>query len=151
MEHVHNITGFVPRMVNMCPRSCIAYTGAYELLEKCPYIPTGKAIYNEKRYREPTLSGHLNPRAQVQILPVMATIRAMFANAETANLLQHCNACLQAALHIVRTAATRKYSDFGDSQLHLIQHNDFHLFQDTQDIGFALSNRWCTINHEEAI
>ena len=137
-----DLTGFVPRMVDMCPRSCIAYTGTYESLEKCPYTHTGtgKGVCNEKRYHEPTRSGRLNPRAQVQILPVMATIHAMFANAETANLLRHRDSCLRAALHIVGTAATiRKYSDFGDSQMHLIHHNNFHMFQDPRDIAFALS------------
>jgi len=139
---VQDLTGFVPHMVDMCLQSCITYTGTYKSLEKCSYIytGTGKWICNEKHYHEPTRSGRLNPRAQVQILPVMATIHAMFANAETANLLWHCNSCLQAVLHIVRTAATiQKYSDFSDSQMHLIHHSDFHLFQDPQDIAFALS------------
>jgi len=83
----------------------------------------------------------------------MATIRAMFANADTASLLRHRDFCLQAALHIVGTAATRKYSDFGDSQVHVMQQRNFHLFQDPRDIAFALStdDRWSSINHEEAI
>jgi len=141
-----DLTEFVPRMVDMCPRSCIAYTGPYESLLECPYIHAGKGVCNEKRYREPKpASGRLNPsrglraRAQVQIHPVMATICAMFANAETASLLRHRDSCLQAALHIVGTAATRKYSDFGDSQVHLMQRSDFHLFQDPRDVAFALS------------
>lgn len=136
-----DLTEFVPCMVDMCPRSCIAYTGAYESLLECPYIHTGKGVCNEKRFHETKSSGRLNlkPRTQVQILPVMATIRAMFANAETASLLRHRDSCLQAALHIVGTAATRKYSDFGDSQVHLMQRSDLHLFQDPRDVAFALS------------
>ena len=140
-----NLTEFVPRMVDMCPRGCIAYTGAYELMKKCPYIHTGKGTdrrvgtCNEMRYHKPTPTGRLNPRVQVQILPVMVTIRAMFANAETAGLLRHRDSCLQTALHIVGTTATRKYTDFGDSQLHVMQYKDFHLFRDPRDNGFALS------------
>jgi hypothetical protein len=134
-----DLTEFVPCMVDMCPRSCIAYTGAYESLLECPYIHPGKGVCNEKRFHGPTSSGRLKPRAQVQILPVMATIRAMFANAETASLLRHRDSCLQAALHIIGTVATRKYSDFGDSQVHVMQRSDFHLFQDPRDIAFALS------------
>lgn len=134
-----DLTEFVPRMVDMCPRSCIAYTGAYENLLECPYIHAGKGVCNEKRFHEPTSSGRLKARAQVQILPVMATIRAMFSNADTASLLRHRDSCLQAALHIIGTAATRQYSDFGDSQVHLMQRSDFHLFQDPRDVAFALS------------
>ncbi|KIM35113.1 hypothetical protein M413DRAFT_79727, partial [Hebeloma cylindrosporum] len=133
------LTGFVPCMVDMCPRSCIAYTGPYDLLSECPYIHSGKGVCKEPRYREPTSSGRLNPRAQVQILPVMATIRAMYANADTSRLLRDRDSCLQAALHIVGTAATRKYSDFGNSQVHLMQQSDLGLFQDPRDIAFALS------------
>ena len=132
------LTDFVPRMVDMCPRSCIAYTGVYESLKKCPYVH-GKDICNEQRYHDPTSSGRLIPRAQVQILPVMATIRAMFANAETGRLLCNRNSCLQAALHLVGTAATRKYSDFGNSQVHVMQHNKLGLFQDPRDVAFAIS------------
>jgi hypothetical protein len=69
----------------------------------------------------------------------MATICAMFANAETASLLQHCDSCLQAALHIIGTVATQKYLDFGDSQVHIMQRSDFHLFQNPRVIAFALS------------
>ena len=134
-----DLTEFVPCMIDMCPRSCIAYTGAYESLSECPYIHPGKGVCNEKRFHKPTSSGRLKPRAQVQILPVMETIRTMYANAETASLLRNRDSCLQAALHIVGTAATRKYSDFGDSQVHVMQRRDFHLFQDPRDVAFALS------------
>ena len=133
-----DLTGFIPHMVDMCPRSCIAYTGAYASLEKCPYN-RGNDLCNEPRYHKPTSSGRLKPRAQVQILPVMAKIRAMFANADTAKLLRHRDSCLQSALHLVGTAATRKYSDYGDSQVHVMQHTELGLFQDPRDIAFALS------------
>jgi len=129
---------FVPRMVDMCPRSCIVYTGVYESLEKCPYVH-GKDICNEQCYHDPTSSGHLIPRAQVQILPVMATIHAMFANADTGRLLCNCDSCLQAALHLVGTAATWKYSDFGNSQVHVMQHDKLGLFQDPWDVVFTIS------------
>src|SRR6266567_4913254 len=69
----------------------------------------------------------------------MATIRAMFANADTAKLLRHRDSCLQSALHLVGSAATRKYSDYGDSQIHVMQHDALGLFQDPRDIAFALS------------
>ncbi|KAJ3511897.1 hypothetical protein NLJ89_g3836 [Agrocybe chaxingu] len=68
----------------------------------------------------------------------MATIHAMFANVETSELLRHRDLCLQQALLLVGTAA-RKFSDYGNSQVHVMQHQDLGLFQDPQDVAFALS------------
>lgn len=110
----------------------------YESLEKCPYVH-GKEICGERHYHDPTSSGCSVLRAQVQILPVMATIRAIFANADTGRLLCNCDSCLQAALHLIRTAATWKYSDFGDSQVHVMHHDKLGLFQDPWDVAFAIS------------
>ncbi|EDQ98532.1 uncharacterized protein LACBIDRAFT_299512 [Laccaria bicolor S238N-H82] len=45
------LTGFYPKKVDMCPKSCIAYTGEYKDLDKCPYTfsqakePCGMAHY----------------------------------------------------------------------------------------------------------
>lgn len=135
------LTEFIPKKFDMCPRSCIAYTGKYETLLHCPYIPSGKgAACNEPRYHPQTVSQRrLRPRAQVQILPVMATVRAMFANAETSTLLRNRDSCLQKALHLIGTVATRKYSDYGNSQVHIMQYLNLDLFHDPRDIGFALS------------
>lgn len=134
-----SLTGFISRKIDMCPRSCIAYTGPYKQMDRCPYIhqnAKGQPC-NEARYRTMP-SGRLKAWAQVQILPIMATIRAMFANADTSRLLRLRDSCLQQALHVVGTAVT-KYSDFADLQVHCIQHKHLNLFQDPRDIGFALS------------
>ncbi len=102
------------------------------------FIPVEKTHCGEARYRT-TSGGHLKPRAQVQILPVMSTIRAMFANVDTAKLLRHRDSCLQEALQLVGAAAKRTYSDYGDSQVHLVQHDHLGLFKDPRDVGFSLS------------
>jgi hypothetical protein len=138
-----NLTGFFPRQVDVCPKSCIAYTGSYKDLEKCPYISSqAKIPYGMARYRGST-SEKQKPRAQVQILPVMATIRALFSNADTSRLMRHRDSCLKEALHLVGTAATsqniRKYSNYGNSQIHQIQHEILGLFKDPRDVAFALS------------
>ncbi|KAF8867460.1 hypothetical protein BD779DRAFT_1390034, partial [Infundibulicybe gibba] len=79
------LTGFSPQKVDMCPKSCIAYTGKYESKDKCPFVHPRRGVCGEMRYK--TVAGKQQPRAQVQILPVMATIRAMFLNAETSSEL----------------------------------------------------------------
>jgi hypothetical protein len=44
-------------------------------------------------------------------------------------------------LHLIGTAAaaTKTFSNFGDSQMHTIHHKHLNLFQDSHDIAFALS------------
>jgi Transposase family tnp2 len=137
------LTGFYPKKVDMCPKSCIAYTGEYKDLDKCPYIPNqAKEPCGMARYKEGGKPGTKKPRAQVQILPVMATIRALYANADTSRLLRERDSRLKEALHLVGSAtqmATRKFSDYGNSQVHVIQHQHMGLFKFIKDIALALS------------
>lgn len=82
------LTDLIPLKVDMCPHSCIAYTGEFEVLESCPYIHKG-VICGEPRYQaKATPTEEDKPRAQMLALPVTPTIRAMFANVETSNLLR---------------------------------------------------------------
>jgi hypothetical protein len=82
--------------------------------------------------------------AQVTILPVMNTIKALFSNAEISHSIQHHDQCLKSALDIVGhlvsgdTTTPRTYCDFGDSAIHEY-HYRLGLFQDCRDIAFVLS------------
>lgn len=136
-----SLTGFHPLKVDMCRKSCIAYTGAYQDLDACPHISTSGVLCGEPRFK--TGSGQRKTRkpiAQVTVLPVMETIKALFANSESAHKIRHRDACLKAALNAVGNAVSqRKYSDFGDSSIHQYHHDHLHLFQDSRDIALALS------------
>jgi hypothetical protein len=111
------VTQLKPSKLDVCPHSCLAYTGVFKGLSSCPYIHPISGYCGQPHYRSKTrTSTRKQPRAQMMYLPVMATIRAMFANAETSRLLRHRDRCLQEALHLVATApASHKYSDFADS------------------------------------
>jgi hypothetical protein len=125
----------------MCPASCIAYTECYENYDTCPY-PLGKNILCGKpRYKtQATSFGKKKPYAQVITLPIIPTIKALYANAETSILLRQRDTHLKQALHLVYTAShTKTYSDFSDSHVHCMHHESMGLFKDKQDIAFALS------------
>jgi len=134
------LTDFLPIKVDICPQSCIAYTGEYENMTSCPHVRDGK-MCGQQRYKERKKQFAPNkPRAQMMHLPVMATIKAMFANEETSGLLRHRDKCLQQALHIMATASgAHKYSDFADSKVHMHHYQSMDLFQDSRDIAFAIS------------
>jgi hypothetical protein len=128
---------FHPKKIDMCRKSCIAYTGAYKDLDMCPFVSMTGTKCGEPRF---TSGAKKRPVAQVTILPVMETIKALFANSESVHQICHRDACLRAALQAVGTAATMpRYSDFGDSVIHQYQHNNLHLFQDSRNIALALS------------
>lgn len=137
-----SLVNFRPQNIDMCPRSCIAYTGKYQELVRCPYIPSGKNIpCNEPRYCQTSKSSRvLKPRAQVQILPIMARIQAMYANATTSAMMRNRDACLQQALLLMATASGKRlYSDYGNGQVHVMQHEQLSLFKDSRDVALALS------------
>jgi len=107
------LADFEPDKIDMCPKSCIAYTGEFEDMKFCPYVRAGKQC-GELRYQTKRSPNAQNkPRAQMMCLPFISTIKAMFANTETSALLRHRDKCLQKALHLVATASqTVQYSDF---------------------------------------
>lgn len=130
-----SLTSFSERKIDMCPRSCIAYTGEYQNLQKCPYVHKKHGLCNEARFQK-TPSGKFKPRAQVGILPVMDTFKAMFSSADSSYALQYRDRALKHALHLTGSAL---YSDYGNSGIHKIQHQKMGLFQDPRDIALALS------------
>ncbi|KAI0054679.1 hypothetical protein BV25DRAFT_1770439, partial [Artomyces pyxidatus] len=136
------VTGLQPILVDICPKNCVAYTGEFSELKMCPYIRDGKTC-NQPRYKmkkSPTAKDR--PRAQMMCLPVIATIKALFANEDTAQQMRHRDKCLQEALHILASASgadKRKYSDFGNSSVHLHHVSEMNLFKNPCDVAVAIS------------
>jgi hypothetical protein len=57
-------------------------------------------------------------------LPIIPTIKALYANAETSTLLRQRDTYLKQVLHLVYTAShTKTYSDFSDSRVHCMHHD----------------------------
>lgn len=137
-----SITGLSPASVDICPHSCIAYTGKFSDLDTCPYLRE-KKICGQPQYR-PQTSGRQKPRSQMMTLPVMATIKAMYANEEASHLLRHRDRCLKRVLDVAAYAAGQKrtYSDFCDSDVHLFlgSKDGRNLFQDPRDVALAVSS-----------
>ena len=109
-------------------------------MESCPHMQDGK-VCGQSRYKPKLKVAKMNkPRAQMLSLPIMATIKAMYANSETSTLLRHRDKCLQQALHLFHTASqTYRYSDFCDSQVYMHHYTQMGLFKDSRDVALALS------------
>lgn len=78
------LTGFHATKVDMCPKSCITYTGDYEHLDKCLYKSSAGPICDTPIYQKSS-KGIKKPIAQVEILLIIDTVRALYANAETSS------------------------------------------------------------------
>ncbi|KAF8814892.1 hypothetical protein BYT27DRAFT_7081185, partial [Phlegmacium glaucopus] len=125
--------------VDMCPSSCIAYAGEYKDHITCPFIGKGKTPCGKAHYK-PCSGKKPKPCAQFSILSISAIIKALHANAETAQLLRHRDAIMKEAIHLVYTASQMKtFSDFSDGYVHCMQHEVKGLFKYPRDIAFALS------------
>ena len=137
------LTNLIPRKVDMCLNSCIAYTGEYAGLDACPYIATsatkacGAARYKQTGGRDKV------PRAQLTVLPIKATIQALYANQDSSRLIQHRDQTLKRILQLTANAvgaSKQSYSDFSNGKIHTeIHYESLGLFQDSRDIAFALS------------
>jgi hypothetical protein len=134
------LTELKPLQVDMCPKSCMAFTGKFAKLESCIHSQDGK-ICGELRYKPKARPNAKDkPRAQMMALSVITSIKAMYANADTSTALRHRDKCLQKALALMATASGAvQYSDFCDSKVHMHHHQSMGLFQDKRDIALALS------------
>ncbi|KZP06839.1 hypothetical protein FIBSPDRAFT_741471, partial [Athelia psychrophila] len=137
-----SITELTPTNIDICSNSCIAYTGEFAEMTSCPHIRDKKVCGAPRYKRAPDGRDTSRPRAQMMTLPIMATIRALYGDATSSELMRHRDKLLQQTLQLVASAAGRQkrtYSDFGDSDTHLFHRNELGLFADSRDVALALS------------
>ena len=131
-----NLSGLKPRKIDMCPKSCMAYTGDNIGLSNCCYV-NDNVICNEARY-----NAKRKPRAQMIYVSCFDVIKAMYANVKTSDLLWSCDWMLQHTLSLLRHGTDkiiRTYSDFGDSAVQEHLHYNLNVLQKDRDIALALS------------
>ncbi|KAH8978361.1 hypothetical protein EDB86DRAFT_3090785 [Lactarius hatsudake] len=127
------LTGLSSQLVDMCPKSCMAFTGEFKDLRSCIHIrdkrlgPCGEPRYDK--------NGH--PRAQMLYTPITPVIQSFYMNQKTAKAMQYRHEHLQRALKNLKPDSFPTiYSDFSDSISHL---NHSHLFQNPTDTAITIS------------
>jgi len=138
------LTGLSPSFIDMCPRSCMAYTGDFQSQTFCTHSHDGK-ICNEPRYQQ-TLGPRATPkpRAQMLYIPITPIIQAYYSVAETSVEMRYRDRCLQETLKLLAEAAgvnkpKRQYSDFSNSQNHINHYKNIGLFKDARDVAISIS------------
>jgi hypothetical protein len=138
------LTGLKPTLVDMCPRSCIAYTGDFQFLSQCTHIHNRK-VCNEPRYKQKQGPRAIpKPRAQMLYIPITPIIQTHYSVAETSREMRFRDKCLQETLKLLAVAAgvnqkERRYSDFANSEVHVNHYQKLGLFKDARDTAITIS------------
>jgi hypothetical protein len=129
----NELTGLSSKLVDMCPRSCMAFTGEFKDHLSCIYVcdknkgPCGEPRYDKKG----------SPRAQMQYTPITPVIQSLYMNRETAEAMQYRHMHLQEALQKLEPGSPpTQYSDISDSISHI---NHSHLFKEETDTAITIS------------
>ncbi|KIL66941.1 hypothetical protein M378DRAFT_74466, partial [Amanita muscaria Koide BX008] len=129
------LSGLQPQLVDMCPQSCMAYTGDYSTEASCCYekdgVQCGESRYNSQK----------KARQQMLYVSCFDVLKAMYANAETSTLLRHRDTVLQKTLYLLDKGkdAIRTYSDFADGTVQEYLYEEQKLLTGERDVAFALS------------
>ena len=134
------LTGLKPSFVEMCPRSCMAFTGKFKDQSTCSYSHNGKDC-NVSRYK-PTQGPRAKPKPKATMLyvPITPIIQAYYANAETSHEMRHRDFCLKQTLEALAKCAGVKKSEFSNSDNHIHHHDKLGLFQDKRDTALSISS-----------
>ena len=126
------VLGLSSQLVDMCPKSCMAFTGDFKDLQSCIYSrdkrnkPCGKPRFDKKGL----------PRAQMIYTPIAPIIQSLYRNKEMAKAMRYCHQSLQNALRKLQPGIPpAEYSDFSDSINHI---NHSHLFENDTDTAITI-------------
>jgi hypothetical protein len=123
------LTGLSSRLVDMCPKSCMAFIGEFKDLSSCIYIRDKRGPCGQPRYDK-----RGRPRAQMLYTHIAPVIQSYYMNKKMAEAMRYRHEHLQAA-----NFPPTQYSDFSDSINHINHFHDLHLFQNETDTGITIS------------
>ena len=130
------LTGLSSQLVDMCPKSCMAFTGDFKDLQSCIYIrdkrygPCGQPRYDKKG----------SPKAQMLYTPISPVIQSLYMDKKMAEAMRYRHNHLQEALQKLKPGSPpTAYSDFSDSISHLNHFRHLNLFQSETDTAITIS------------
>jgi hypothetical protein len=137
MRRMANLSEIRPVMYDMCPNSCLAYTGRYNDEESCIFC-------GEDRYFSPSMDGtSLKPKRQFAYIPLISQIKALFLNEEMVKIMGY------RANYNTETYKDGFMQDFFDGKLYRDRLSEYvtirgkqldhRYFSGKHDIAFALT------------
>ena len=130
-----NLTGLSSSNVDMCPKSCMAFTGDSRSATSCSYKDC-----NERRYKsQQSVKAKPKPQATMLYVPIIPIIQAYYGNEATASQMRHRDNCLKSALEALARGAGVK-SEFANSGNHVHHYKKLGLFADERDTALTISS-----------
>ncbi|KAJ7303061.1 hypothetical protein DFH08DRAFT_722303, partial [Mycena albidolilacea] len=83
------LTGVSPIETDMCPNSCIAYTGPFSELDKCPYPDCSEPQYDQAKLQK----GFHEARTKFWTIPIGPYLQSLWRHPETAKEMKYCRNC----------------------------------------------------------
>ena len=130
------VLGLTSQLVDMCPKSCTAFTGEFKDLQLCTHVreKCGQAC------GQPRFDNKGLPRAQMAYTPIGPVIQSFYGNREMAVAMRYRHENLQKALKKLSPhSSPTEYSDFSDSISHINHANHLSLFQNDTDTAITIS------------
>jgi len=87
-KKIQDLTGVIPIVHDMCPNSCVAYTGPYADLESCP-MPDCQTSRYDPVLLESSGGKIKKPQQQFYTMPLGPQLQALWRNPETAEKMKH--------------------------------------------------------------
>ena len=87
-KKIQDLTGVVPIVHDMCPNSCVAYTGPFSDLNTCPISDCQESRYDPILFQ--SSNGNIKkPQQQFSTMPLGPQLQALWRNPETAEKMKH--------------------------------------------------------------
>jgi hypothetical protein len=87
-KKIQELMGVIPIIHDMCPNSCIAYTGPYADLETCP-MPDCQTSRYDPILLESSNGKIKKPQQQFYTIPLGPQLQALWQNPDTAKKMKH--------------------------------------------------------------
>jgi hypothetical protein len=87
-KKIQELMGVIPIIHDMCPNSCIAYTGPYADLETCP-MPDCQTSRYDSILLESSNGKIKKPQQQFYTIPLGPQLQALWRNPDTAKKMKH--------------------------------------------------------------
>jgi hypothetical protein len=87
-KKIQDLTGVVPIVHDMCPNSCVAYTGPFSNLDTCPNSDCQESRYDLILLQSSSVNIK-KPQQQFFTMPLGPQLQALWRNPETAEKMKH--------------------------------------------------------------
>ena len=139
-KRIQDLTGVVPVVHDMCPNSCIAYTGPFSDLEICPISDCQESRYDRGTLLESSGGNVKKPQQQFSTMPLGPQLQALWRNPETAEKMKHRSRRTQEIFDEIEATGgiIKEYEDIyhGESYLEAVARGD--ISEDDMVLMFAM-------------